>query len=132
MEKILIIEDNEMMRLFLASYFSKNYEVTTAETPAQANKIIEDGADFALIMADYQPKETTARAEFNLFHLKMKARNIPVVILTDNDKSDQRIDSLSLGIEDCLSKPFNPIELSMRVEQLAIKDNYRIQYRTVA
>lgn len=121
-----------MMRLFLASYFSKNYEVTTAETPAQANKIIEDGADFALIMADYQPKETTARAEFNLFHLKMKARNIPVVILTDNDKSDQRIDSLSLGIEDCLSKPFNPIELSMRVEQLAIKDNYRIQYRTVA
>lgn len=132
MEKILIIEDNEMMRLFLASYFSKNYEVTTAETPVQANKVIDQNSNFDLIIADYQPKETTARAEFNLFHLKMKAHNIPVVILTDNDKSDQRIDSLSLGIQDCISKPFNPIELSMRVEKLVIKEEYRIQYRTVA
>lgn len=132
MEKILIIEDNSMMRLFLNSYFSKNYEVTTAETPFQANNIINQQSDFDLIIADYQIKETAARLEFNLFHEKMKAQNIPVMILTDNDKSEQRIDSLSLGIQDCISKPFNPIELSIRVDKLAIKEQYKIQYRTVA
>ena len=45
----------------------------------QANKIINQDADFDLIIADYQAKETEARLEFNLFHNKMKAQNIPVI-----------------------------------------------------
>ena len=37
------------------------------------------------------------------------------MVLTDQDKSDQRIETLKLGAKDSVSKPFNPVELQLRI-----------------
>lgn len=41
--------------------------------------------------------------------------NIPIVMLSDNDKSEGRIKCINAGADDFLSKPFNPRELSARM-----------------
>ena len=43
-------------------------------------------------------------------------RSIPVIMLSSNDDSNDRIKSLRLGAVDYILKPFNPIELELRIE----------------
>ncbi len=128
MEKILIIEDNEMMRLFLANYFSSTHEVVTTESATS----FPDSLDhFSLIITDYHPKNTSGRASFIDLQRRAQWIGIPMIVLTDQDKSQERIDALEIGANDCLSKPFNPIELSRRVNGILHTINPAV-YRPVA
>ncbi|MFT6971016.1 MAG: DNA-binding response OmpR family regulator, partial [Roseivirga sp.] len=56
----------------------------------------------------------------------------PMIILTDNHKSEQRINTLELGVADCLSKPFNLIELNLRVNSIKNTIQMKVSYRPLA
>ena len=131
MEKILIIDDNEMMRLFLGNFFSKTHQVTTTDSPLKAKDLMSGNGDFDLIISDYHSNNSPQRR--NLLALKQQAEwmSIPLIILSDQDNSQQRIDALDIGANDCLSKPFNPIELSRRVDTM-ISSSRPAVYRPVA
>jgi len=47
--------------------------------------------------------------------------NIPIVMLSGNEKTAERIECLNLGADDYLIKPFNPQELEARVNNLYSK-----------
>ena len=132
MEKVLIIENNRMMRLFLSNYFSKDYEVISAKSPVEANVLLGKIDPPALIIADYYSQNSKERQELEVIRSKMLWQNVPMIILTDNDKSEQRIDALNMGVQDCVSKPFNPLELAVRVQNHVIAKESRMQYRPVA
>ncbi len=112
MRKILLVEDHDMMRLFLSNFFGKEYEVTAlADAPSAVSWIQNNTAD--LILADFPDKQD----EGSIHGLSLLAgkRSIPLVILTDKDKSEQRIQAFRWGAKDSVSKPFNPVELQMRI-----------------
>jgi len=133
MEKVMIIENNAMMRLFLTNYLSGDYEVETAENPMEAmSKMNGMVGDFSLVISDYQAPKSAAQQELENLEMALRWQNVPLVILTDEDKSDQRIAAFESGATDCLSKPFNPKELSMRLSCLIRSSGESIKYRTVA
>jgi two-component system phosphate regulon response regulator OmpR len=43
---------------------------------------------------------------------------VPIVMLTARDESQSRIEGLSLGADDYISKPFEPRELSLRIANI--------------
>lgn len=43
--------------------------------------------------------------------------DIPIMILSSRDSSEDRVKCLKLGAEDYLMKPFNPEELLIRIEK---------------
>jgi DNA-binding response OmpR family regulator len=45
-------------------------------------------------------------------------REVPIIILSSNDKRKDRIDLLKLGANDYIVKPFNPEELEIRIQKL--------------
>jgi DNA-binding response OmpR family regulator len=47
--------------------------------------------------------------------------------LTDTEKSEERIHAIKIGAEYILSKPFNPVELSLRVKSRTGLINKKIQ-----
>lgn len=132
MEKVLIIEDNAMMRLFLSNYLSRNYEVTAAESPQQAEGIINSQESFSLVLSDYYAPKSKEQKALKSIQTAMAWQGVPMVILTDEHKSEQRIATFEFGAQDCVSKPFNPVELSLRLKGIVAQKELKTVYRPVA
>ena len=103
---ILVVEDNQELREYLAGHFKKNYKVFQAEDGVeglkQAAKINPD-----LILTDVQMPNMNGydfckeiRAHFDTSH-------IPVVMLTANSAVEQQIEGLNTGADAYLTKPFD-------------------------
>ncbi len=118
MKKILVIDDNAMMRMFLENYLGKTYEVVAVETPTEALKLHDAGLVPQMILADYHAKSSPEVTALNALSRQNNWADSPLFILTDDDKSEQRIDAFTLGAKDTMSKPFNPKELNMRMESM--------------
>lgn len=132
MKKLLIIEDHPMMRMFLQNYLGRTYNVTAVASPEEAIEHCTQNTFPHLIMCDYKDKKSKEYAILQSLCMQIKWRNIPLVVLTDEDKSAERIDALSLGAQDTLSKPFNPKELVMRIDLMLGQSLEMNSIRTVA
>lgn len=132
MKKLLIIEDHPMMRMFLQNYLGRNYNVTAVSTPEEAVDHCTQNTFPHLIMCDYKDKQSESYQVLQSLCMQIKWRNIPLFMLTDQDKSSERIDAFSLGAKDTLSKPFNPKELIMRVDSMLNMSSEMTEIRTVA
>lgn len=115
MESILIVESSYMMRLFLVNYLSQNFDVTAVETPAEAIEALQKKWKPNAVISNFHNAKSPERKGFLEMVNASNELNIPTVLLTEEDKSDQRIDALKLGAKDTLSKPFNPVELQLRI-----------------
>lgn len=132
MEKVLIIEDNAMMRLFLSNYLSRSYQVTAVESPQQALGIINSEEAFSLVLSDYYAPDSKEQKALKHLQSAMAWQGVPLVILTDEHKSEQRIAAFEFGAQDCVSKPFNPVELSLRLKGTVAQKEMKMVYRPVA
>ncbi len=130
MKTILLIENHDLMRLFLVNYLSSEYEVVSVATIKEANEWIKyQQAD--LVLADFPQSEDAF--EMKRLQEQIQDAQTNLVVLTDQDKSEQRIKALQWGAKDCLSKPFNPVELKLRIKsQLPVHMSFSRQFRPVA
>lgn len=114
MKTILLIEDNEMMRMFLTHYLGKDYDVNSVKNSQEASDWLKFNS-VDLIVSDFPTNPILASQIRNLGNFS-DSKRIPIVMITDQDKSEQRIQAFHWGVKDCISKPFNPIELKLRVQ----------------
>ena len=114
---ILIIDDDDRIRELLSKYLSKNNFVTsTVSSTEEANNIMKKYI-FDLIIVDYMmPNENgiefIARLRENLNDL------VPIIMLTALNETNNRIEGLSIGADDYISKPFEPKELILRINNV--------------
>lgn len=132
MEKVLIIEDNEMMRLFLGNYLASSYEVTAVESPQQAQALIGRAEGFSLVLSDYYAPFSEEHTALKSVQTAMEWQVVPIVILIDEHKNEQRIAAFKFEAQDCVSKPINPIELSLRLKAIVTQQEMKAVYRPVA
>lgn len=104
-----------MMRLFLINYLDKNFDVTAVESPSEALELLEKRMRPDAVISNFYGSKNLERKPFLELISELEERSIPLLVLTDQDKSDQRIETLKLGAKDSISKPFNPVELQLRI-----------------
>lgn len=115
--KILIVDDNRMIVEFLHNFLSDEFEVVSRNSPSQAlldiTKINPD-----MILLDQQ-FEGDIDGLTLLKNIKTSGflQHIPVIMLTGKQSSEFRIEALLEGAEEVLSKPFNPMELKVRMQR---------------
>ena len=51
-------------------------------------------------------------------------KNIPVLVLSSNEKSQERIKFLEAGVDEYMMKPFSPQELKARINNIFKRYNY--------
>ncbi len=112
---ILVVDDDERLRRLLKKFLSeKGFSVSTAENAADArNKL--SMLEFDLIVLDLMmPGESGLD-----FAKSFKADNdTPILMLTAMSESENRIDGLECGADDYLTKPFEPRELVLRINNI--------------
>jgi DNA-binding response OmpR family regulator len=111
-ELILIVDDEKDVRNILEIYLQNNgYQTIQAVSGREALDILEkESVDLAVI--------DVMMPEMDGIRLCMKireTRNIPIIMLSAKDQDMDKVMGLSVGADDYMSKPFNPVELLARV-----------------
>jgi len=117
-KRILIVDDKSTIAKVIQVYISDLYDCIYFEDPLKAIAWIQEGNIPDLIISDiYMPN--MSGAEF-LDYLKKNDlfKSIPFVILSSEDSTSQKISLLKKGADDYISKPFNPMELKVRLIKL--------------
>lgn len=114
--KLLIVDDSEIMCQFLAQYFGAHYRIQAFYRVADAWQWLDNGHFPNLIILDINMPEINGLEM--LAQLKSSALfyDIPVIMLSSIDKSEERVRCLQSGAVDYVTKPFNPEELDCRVQ----------------
>src|SRR5438094_8380606 len=112
---LLVVDDDRRIRDLLSRFlFGEGYRVTTAETAADARAKLQ-GLRFDLLILDIMmPGETG----FELARDLRASSSVPIIMLTARDEPRSRIEGLTIGADDYVSKPFEPRELSLRVASI--------------
>ena len=112
---LLVVDDDRRIRALLSRFlFAEGYRVTTAETAADARAKLA-GLRFDLLILDVMmPGETG----FDLARHLRASSSVPIIMLTARDKAQSRIEGLTIGADDYVSKPFEPRELSLRIASI--------------
>ncbi|MDV7338431.1 response regulator [Terasakiella sp. A23] len=112
---ILVVDDDERLRRLLKKFLSESgFIVSIAEDAADArNKL--SMLEFDLIVLDLMmPGESGLD-----FAKDFKQDNAtPILMLTAMGESEDRINGLECGAEDYLTKPFEPRELVLRINNI--------------
>lgn len=118
--KILIAEDNQIIRDSIAEAFSKRgYEVFTAPNGKIA---VHTALNFHpdIIIMDYHMPVLNGFEAVTEIRKYPSCTNIPIIILTSDEEKDTKLEGLSLDIDEYLTKPADEEEIVARV-QLLIK-----------
>lgn len=116
-KSILILDDKKTIANVIAIYHSDEYDITYFENPILGIKWLQEGNIPDLIITDIYMPEMSGE-DFILF-LKQNEffSSIPVIVLSGEESSEMRIRLLEEGAEDFILKPFNPLELKVRVKK---------------
>ena len=112
---LLIVDDDERIRGLLQKFLMRNgFLVTSARDAAHAERILS-GLDFDLLVLDVMmPGEDGVSFCKRL----RETRDLPIMLLTAKNETDDRVAGLEAGADDYLAKPFEPKELLLRINSI--------------
>lgn len=112
-EQILVVDDEKEIVDLVAVYLeNENYLVHKSYTAREAYRIIENcPLDLALLDV-MLPGESG----FEICRKIREKHNFPVIMLTAREGEMDKINGLSLGADDYITKPFRPLEMVARVK----------------
>ncbi len=112
--RILVVEDDPAIsRLIHTNLLVAGFEAVCALDGRQALSAI-DGQNFDLALLDIMLPELDG---FELLPY-MQGKDIPVIFVSAKDDIQSRVQGLRLGAEDYLVKPFDILELLVRMEKV--------------
>lgn len=117
-KRILIIEDHESIRLLLGTMLAKNYEVVTKKDGLEGMAWLVRGNLPDLILLDMSMPRLSGNDFLRNIRQSGFFRDIPVIVVSGNDGEDDVKNCLRWGVDDYLTKPFNPISLKNRIANL--------------
>lgn len=123
---LLIVEDSEEMREYLAGELTEEYNVRTAANGADALDIIRS-EKIDLVISDIMMPVMDGCELCNAIKSDSDISHIPVILLTAVVGTETRIETLEVGADGYIEKPF-PIELLLSNISNLFK-NKEISYR---
>ena len=114
-DKILVIEDDgDISNLICMNLEAAGYETQAVYDGNEASECIREGADYDLALLDLM---LPGRDGFSLIRPLTKHR-IPVLCLTARGDVVSKVQGLKMGAEDYMVKPFEILELLVRIEKI--------------
>lgn len=112
MLKILIVDDEEMIRSVLKEYVEfEGNEAYEAENGMEAVKLCRDN-HYDLILMDVMMPHLDG---FSAVKEIKKNKDIPVIMLSARGEEYDKLFAFELGVDDYVTKPFSPKEVMARI-----------------
>ena len=113
MQKILLIDDAKDTHLILREVFDGDVVITSAYDLNQAVQWFEKNT-FNLVLLDIMLPDGDGLEFFARIKNKINVKDIPFILLTGKTDFATKSTGFSLGAEDYIVKPFDPLEVRLR------------------
>ena len=117
-EEILVIDDQPIMLKLLEQILKDRYDVVALENGKEALEWMYSGNIPDLVVADLNMPEIDGFEYIQRIRESGFFYDVPLIVLSGEESSSERIKCLKLGANDYLIKPFNPEELRLRIDNL--------------
>ena len=119
MKKILIVDDQlEIRRLVEITLSVGNYQIIQAESGEEALKIVKAEKPDLIIMDITMPGEIDGLEATRILKNDPETKGCPIILLTGKGQEDNRKNGFTAGADDYFVKPFSPLELIQKVEEV--------------
>ena len=113
--KILVVDDEEMIRTLIRKYAEfEGHDVTEAVDGMDAVIKIRNN-DFDLVIMDIMMPELDG---FSACREIRKFSSVPIIMLSARGEEYDKINGFEIGIDDYVVKPFSPKELMLRANAI--------------
>lgn len=124
---VLVVEDHPDMQEFVNSLIAPYHKTLLANNGKVALDILaKEPVD--LIVSDVMMPEMDGYALLNTLKDSDDYRSIPVIMLTALGDEKHKMQALTTGVDDYLTKPFSPDELLVRLQNLLERNVSRKQW----
>ena len=126
--RILIVEDNQELLTLMFQLLQSKYHVLTAVNGREALQMVHDNP-IDLIVSDVMMPDINGYELTNALKQDEQFDHLPIILLTANAQEEDRMEALTAGADDLISKPFKMRELQLRIDNI-IANRQRIQSDT--
>lgn len=112
---ILVVDDDDRIRTLVSRYLNEHGFLSFTAADADAAADILQVAAFDALVVDVMMPGKDGRAFTRDLR---KSSDVPVLLLTAMGEVEDKIEGLSTGADDYLTKPFDPRELVLRLQAI--------------
>jgi len=113
-EKLLVIDDDKNMARLLEVVLEEDFEINVAHSIEEALNFFTKNK-YAAILLDLN---LNGQDGFSVVSsIRTSNKWLPIVVVSGKEKSDERIKCFKAGVDDYMTKPFNPEELKLRLSR---------------
>lgn len=124
--KILLVEDLVEFQNLVKVSLGYKYQVDVAETMSAARLKLKSNS-YSLLILDVLLPDGSGMDLCREIQSDSQFQNIPIVFLTSKDSISDKVLGFSIGVDDYIVKPFDPAELSARVDVRIMKSLFKKQ-----
>ena len=128
-KKILIVEDEKEIQLFLKDLLADQYKIIAAYNGVEALEMIENELP-DIIISDVMMPLMDGVALCKHVKTDLKTCHIPFIMLTAKSSVIHRIEGLESGANSYIPKPFHPDHLLVRIQKLLEEKALILQHFT--
>lgn len=114
---ILIVEDNVELLMLMKHLLSRKYRVETARNGGEAVEVIEK-SEIDLIISDVMMPVMDGYELVKYVKNSVDYSHLPVILLTAKAQESDKMDALTVGADEYMTKPFKMKELQLRIDNL--------------
>lgn len=115
MHKILLVDDSTDSRNLVQRALGNSLHFEWAKDLKEAKEVLEKH-QFDLILLDIMLPDGDGYQLCSILQTSSQFKNIPVIFLTGKTSVTDKVLGLSVGADDYITKPFEPLELKARVD----------------
>lgn len=117
-DTILVVDDLEVNRAVICSIFENKCHVIEAENGRQALDIMEQNPGINVVLLDIIMPDMDGYQVLQHMNDSGLIDKIPVVVITSEVSAEVELLSFDLGARDIISKPFEPVVVKRRVDNI--------------
>lgn len=110
------MDDAPGIQKILTHYLQNDYNVVIKSDGMEGMDWLEEGHSVDLILADLDMPNMSGKEFLEVIKSSNFYKHIPVVILSAENDSNERIACLEMGADEFIVKPFNPAEVLAKIK----------------
>ncbi len=116
--KVLVVEDNVELKIYIYNNLVDKYEVRDASNGKEAVQVIESGWMPDMIVTDLMMPEMDGIELINHVRNDFNTSHIPIVMITAKHEDDTHLKAMKYGADGYIAKPFTMELLLARIDNM--------------
>ncbi len=117
-KQLLIVDDSAVIRTLLSEVLIEDYDVITAADGIEALEHLLKAEPVDAIILDLSMPRMGGVELLQRLRAMAAFVSLPVIVVSGHYESLERIAAIEAGASDFMTKPFNPLELKLRLKRL--------------